>query len=319
MHPGFQRVRAIEHFTTRHAELKNRWSYQTLILLLVRSYFLHFPIDRGKVRLRQWIEPTLRRAGKIPISLDRNTTILVDINEPLQRSIFYHGVYEKEERLFRFLLSEGMTVFDVGANVGLYALLAASRVGIRGQVHAFEPAPDNFLSLEENVRRNHFTNVTVNHAAVSDACTSARLYLSPPGNCGKHSMFPTNKQRDSIEVPCVSIKTYMKKKKLQKVDLLKIDVEGAEMLVLNGTAQLLSSPCSPIVFCEVSDELAAPFGYSSRDAKGLLRSHGYKIYRYGCERLIPVTSDESHYCENLVFVKPEHFDRFAVLRGMIDE
>jgi len=292
------------------------WTVHPLTVRLLRSYFLGFPVQRGKTRLRAWYQSILKQAGQVVVHLEGPITISLDINEPMQRMLFFRGVYHKEEELFRALLETSMTVLDAGANIGLYTLIAAARIGSSGRVHAFEPAPENFLKLQENIQRNRLTNVVANRIALSDKAESTDLYLAPAGNCGKHSLRPIHGYVGKTVVKGISLDEYLKQSGVETVDLVKIDVEGAELMVLRGSNQMLSSGSEPIIFCEASDINAARFGYSSGDLKHHLRGYGYRGFRYERDRLTAVDHEIGHKCENIIFLRENHFARHGILKDI---
>jgi hypothetical protein len=133
---------------------------------LVLGYFRHCPIKSGKGRL-------VRMANRfLVVRLADNVYMRIPGLSHVELAIARDGVFEGETvELFRRLLAPGMTGFDVGANVGLYTLLASKRVGPCGQVHAFEPADHVAAKLLSSVRLNRFNNAIVNRTAASD-CNS---------------------------------------------------------------------------------------------------------------------------------------------------
>lgn len=140
---------------------------------------------------------------------------------------------------------EGMCVLDVGANLGYYTLLAARAVGPSGCVIAFEPEPHNFALLTRNVAENGFTNVRLVQAAASSRAGSMRLHLDE-ANFGAHS-FEAGSVRTpsgrSIEVETVPLDAFAEEaRSFEAGVLVKIDVQGAEALVLEGMTRLLALP-----------------------------------------------------------------------------
>lgn len=140
---------------------------------------------------------------------------------------------------------EGMCVFDVGANIGYYTLLAARAVGPSGRVYAFEPEPHNFELLTRNIAENGFTNVWPVNAAVSNKAGAVRLHLDD-ANFGAHSFeagsVPTPSGR-SVEVETVRLDDFVEQARSFEAGILvKIDVQGAEALVVEGGSRLLALP-----------------------------------------------------------------------------
>jgi FkbM family methyltransferase len=144
------------------------------------------------------------------------------------------GSYEYEKsRAFAQTIGKGNVVFDVGANVGYYTLLAAVLVGEQGRVVAFEPVPHNVCYLKEHLRLNAITNVTVFEAAVADRTGEVSFHQGENrsmGHIAEHGEFC---------VPMVSLDEVVAKGKAPAPHIIKIDVEGAELHVLAGASVIL--------------------------------------------------------------------------------
>jgi len=105
-----------------------------------RIFVRHFPISRGKRRIVDTLAPLYASAGEDICLLPGGASIRVDPREHVQRFIYFFGAYERDSvDWLRKVLRAGMTVLDIGANVGQYLLIAASEVGPTGRVHGFEP------------------------------------------------------------------------------------------------------------------------------------------------------------------------------------
>jgi FkbM family methyltransferase len=205
-----------------------------------------------------------------------------------------------------------MTVFDIGANLGIYTLLAAGPVGASGTVHAFEPVPDLLSYLEESVRRSGAGNVVVNPLAVGDCSEPVPMYLAlKKKHSGWHSLAPSADRPRQIQVQGITLDDYVEARGLDRVDLIKIDIEGGELPAFRGASRLLSRPDAPILQAELCDSHCAHFGYTSRDAKEYLAALGYAGYRAGGDgKWRTVSPDESHRkAENVFFLKPGQLSR----------
>lgn len=163
------------------------------------------------------------------------------------------GLYELEViHALREHLKSGDTCLDVGGHVGYLTILMAGMVGPSGKVISFEPMPDSYGVLEENVRLNHLENVTLERAAVGEGEVvgslvfeaNERLTWTPSA-----SAYGIRGSQESISVPVLSIDRYVKRGGLRP-HLIKIDVEGAELSVLQGARQMLLE-ISPVVIVEV--------------------------------------------------------------------
>jgi FkbM family methyltransferase len=149
------------------------------------------------------------------------------------------GVYDPDSViLLERFLKRGDVVFDVGANIGWHALICAKSVGPEGQVHAFEPEPANFVLLSKSVAENSFQNVRLFEGCVGDVEGEVELKLSDQ-NPAHHSLVWNVGER-SISVPCVRLDDYAERQQVSRIDMMVLDVEGAEPLVLRGAMRLLS-------------------------------------------------------------------------------
>ncbi|HEX9988535.1 MAG TPA: FkbM family methyltransferase [Chloroflexia bacterium] len=183
--------------------------------------------------------------------------------EPLETSII-----ENE-------LKEGDVVLDIGANIGYYTILAARRVGPRGRVFAFEPDPRNFALLQKNLRANGCTNVHVERKAVSDCTGTINLYLNEL-NKGDHTIYDVG-GRQSVEVGAVRLDDYFSKYG-GKIDLIKIDVQGAEGKVLLGMRGLLERNKQVRIITEFWPHRLEECGTPSEEFIGGLMAHGFTLY-----------------------------------------
>jgi FkbM family methyltransferase len=184
----------------------------------------------------------------------------LDLSDPLSREWYYWG-YKHYERsvvsVWSHLLSDAISVFDVGANIGFYTLLAAARLSGRGEVHAFEPNPRVFSHLARNAQHNSLMNLHLVGTAVCDFDGEASFYLPRNGAWANGSMIEGfTEQLEPLSLKTSHIDTYCSKAGIRRIDLIKIDAEGAELKVLKGMGSLLQN-WKPDVICEVLEGYAA--------------------------------------------------------------
>jgi FkbM family methyltransferase len=141
-------------------------------------------------------------------------------------------------------VKKGMTFVDVGACVGYYSLIAAKLVGADGKVFAFEPEPLNFEWLIRNISINGFKNILPIRKAVSDKNGLIELYLDKD-NIGGHSI--VRNRGESILVEAVALDNFFKD---QTPDVVKIDIEGGEILALRGMEQIIKRSKELSLFVE---------------------------------------------------------------------
>jgi FkbM family methyltransferase len=197
--------------------------------------------------------------------------------------IYYQGYSEREtaDFMMRFL-RPGMTLIDIGAHIGEYTLLAAHAVGESGQVHGFEPQPGIFPILRDNVQMNRLRNVTLNCKAVSNSIGEVEFEVfSEPSISSIRKQVASASAEQLVKVATISLDVYWSQQDA-KIDLIKVDVEGAEKLVFEGAEGLMSLPAStaPVWLFEYSPSAYAGFGYLASDLLNLLSRHNYQVWQY---------------------------------------
>jgi len=251
-------------------------------LLLLAKKVRQF--DVGPVnRLGRW---TLQNFQNIPLFLPRRSTISFDsIN--LSYSPRYHfypiifsmvtGRYEPFTMdLFKKSIKPTMVILDIGAHIGIYTICAACRLGSEGKVYAFEPDPRNLPFLEANIKKNGFADrVTVIPKAVSSQTTKTSFYLAE--NTGVSSIFGKNdKTKTETHVEMIALDDFLEESVIP--DVIKIDIEGAEFLALEGMKRVISRANSKLVIFIELNPYALSFSGSSCDTLvKLLDDIGFEI------------------------------------------
>jgi FkbM family methyltransferase len=189
-----------------------------------------------------------------------------------------------ESALIERLLQPGMTVIDVGANHGMFSLEAAHLIGEQGIVHAFEPTPSTRKLLVKNLAANRISTVTVLPSALAEHPGMARLRVHKEMS-GLNTLAPVdvtwNRQKlvadQIIEVPVTTLDAHTSEQGLQRVNFLKIDVEGFELSVIRGARGLLSQKRVDLILLEIGDVTCATAGVDPLDLVNELASHGYRL------------------------------------------
>jgi len=186
------------------------------------------------------------------------------------------GVHEPlVTKVFKKEIKNGDVVLDIGAHIGYYTLIAAKLVGENGKVFAFEPEPTNFDLLELNVKANGYNNVTLVQKAVSNKTGKIKLYLSED-NTGDHGIYDSHNGRQSIEIEAIQLDDYFKSYE-GKIDFIKIDIQGAEALAIQGMSSLLRKNRAKII-TEFEPPALKKSGIEPREYLDLLVKHGFKLY-----------------------------------------
>lgn len=182
------------------------------------------------------------------------------------------GAYETIlAKRFAEFVRPGWNVFDLGAHVGFYSLLASRCSGEKGHVVAFEPSPRNVNYLRRHIELNGITNITVIETAVSDGSGIMNFVCTSSHVAGHLSMG----EADGIPVSVIRLDDLYENGKLPPPNVLKIDVEGEEVKVLAGALKVLSL-CRPVIFLSthLSEEIFA-------DCCTFLANLGYMIEEVG--------------------------------------
>ena len=191
--------------------------------------------------------------------------------------LFLGGLYEKyETNLFKRVVSEGMTVVDLGANIGYYTLLLAKLVGRGGKVFAFEPDPDNFSLLLKNVEANGYDNVIPVRKAVSNKTGATKLFLCRE-NKGDHRIYDSHDGRESITVDVTTLDTFFENEQYP-IDLIKCDIQGAEMAALQGMTEIVLKNGSLKILIEFWPKVLQSFGFSPLEFLNKLTKYGFTLY-----------------------------------------
>lgn len=181
-----------------------------------------------------------------------------------------------QRRYAPLVVSPGATVIDIGANIGCFTVLAARNAA---RVIACEPHPDNFAMLQQNIALNRVTNVELLPYAISDKAGKASLYVPDDSTLvGRYSLYP-RRGKHSLEVATTTLEELVHSKGLTKIDLVKIDCEGAEYKILyNASKDLLSRIQQMIVECHRFPN--AP-SLSRSNLESHLCNSGFRVYSDG--------------------------------------
>jgi FkbM family methyltransferase len=252
------------------------------------------------------------------VRIGSHGALACDLKDQVQRQIYF-GVYdEPESRLVRALAPSCEVCLDIGANVGYYTLLMANLVCPGGTVHAFEPIPALADRLAMNVERSELSNVRLNRAAVSARVGHLELFVREGvSNSGWASIVPSATHRNMpLKVPALTIDEYVTSAGLSHVDLIKLDIEGAEPGALAGGSRLLSGHDAPDILCELNPYLLSRAGSSVGDLQRLFSRFGYRLYRIGRSHCAELDGEVEPVFMNVIATK--HPARIAAVLSAIN-
>lgn len=260
---------------------KNSW------LLILRKLGLASSLGGRLTALQAVFRRIFRRSTRTLLvrDFDGDFEMALRLSEHMQRRIFWMGYYNRD--IVSYLdqaLKPGMAVLDIGANIGEISLVAARRVGPKGRVISFEPIDAIADVLERNVVRNKLNNVSVARLALSDAVGVFPVYhhVEDPSddNGGLGTLFGATGEDVIQHVSATTLDEFVKSVDLPGIDLIKIDIEGAELPCLRGGEQTISR-FRPIIIVEVQEKSASAAGYKQIDILSFLAGFGYTFHNIG--------------------------------------
>ncbi len=217
----------------------------------------------------------LRLKIALPITADFSHDPQVRISltpNPIAHNAWLSAAEPIEVEIFKKYISEDAVVFDVGSNVGTHALLAA-KLAREGRVLAFEPGSHAYTALRKNVALNNIKNITIYNAAVSTGDISWNLVQ--PGRSDEQSfLVPASENAPTLAT--VRLDDVMFEHHIQQIDFLKIDVEGAELLVLKSLGERLADVQR--IFFENIPRIMERFNYTQNELYAFLTQYGFTMY-----------------------------------------
>ncbi len=217
------------------------------------------------------------------------------IKKCLALVVSHYGTYEElEAKIMKEKIKVGNIVVDVGANIGLHTLNMAKIVGNTGQVFAFEPDPSNFEILRKNVKINNYQNIILEQKACADKYGRTTLYQSD--HPGMHRVFPQTKQaKGQVQVELTSLDKYFIDSNLaDKINFIKIDVEGLEFSVLKGMKNILKNNKKIKILFEFMPKNTMEAGFTPIELLNYLTSYDFKLFCIdeSTKKLLHVSNNE---------------------------
>lgn len=250
---------------------------------------------RGWERVVRWFAPPEQCAALGRLRVVREGTVfLAQATTPVGWNVLLFGTYEPELRaLFRRLLPEGGIALDVGANVGWHALLLSNLVGPAGRVLAVEPNPSVRERLEENLRANRADNVTILPFALAEEDRRAPFHgpAAELGESGSGHLLadPQAGSHEDFEVEVRRADAVLTEARVERLDLVKIDVEGFEWAVLAGARDSIARH-RPHVFFEYNADYVGRAGGDPVLFEEFFRDLGYRLFEVGRRGELPIPS-----------------------------
>ena len=239
-----------------------------LMYLVARAYCNFFPSHQYK------------------FSLENGIIFEYPLNSAIGRALFAGSFESYELDFLRRFLKKSDVFIDVGANGGLYTVIAAEKIQNNGHIYACEPSQRELELLEHNIKINSLDNVTIIKSVISSEGGTVKFGIAQDG--AMNSLSQTDHPGQKIDhwdnIESTTIDNLIESYQLTKIKLVKIDVEGAEKLVIDGAKELLQSKNSPVILLEASNLNSKSFGFSATQVLQQLVDYGYKIYYFNPEK-----------------------------------
>jgi FkbM family methyltransferase len=256
---------------------------QRQYLLIAGWWYDHWPLSHGGSIFFRLNDKFYALGILKPVQVKLSTGINMELDgrDLVTQTILMNGMWEAQETAFlNNNLKPGDVFVDVGAHVGYYTLLAAKLVGETGKVIAVEPNPPTIVRLEKDIALNPFKNILVQKVACTDKETTLKFFQASLENTGNSSMSQSNaKDSTEITVQGVPLDKIVQDLGIQRVDMVKIDVEGGEMSVLGGMTNIIAT-YHPKFAIELKDDLLKNMGSSLAAAKALFIGNGYTLQAF---------------------------------------
>jgi FkbM family methyltransferase len=269
--------------------------------------------DRIRRKIRN-LQVSYSRKTEYTVKANFGFKIKLNITRDVDKFFFLEHFEPATLNFFSKLISSGNIVIDVGANIGIYTLIASKKLQNSGKVYSFEPSDWAYHRLIENINLNSFKNIVVIKKAVSDYSGKAEFFVCEDDAYNSLGANPIKKVTSKKIVDAITLDEFFEHFKIKKVDIIKIDAEGADFLVLKGGEKLIMTN-SPVIFCEYNRYTKARENFNLNDMLTLLENWKYKIFELDESKLIqfePSTSNgyeliclkENHY-SNLILANPQ--------------
>lgn len=304
--------------------MSERWLRRAVL----GAYGRYAPWHPGKQTLVRWWSRLLRLDGPSLVMTRTwsGSRLLCSMEDGFERRIVHFGTHEhRTERFLHAIFEPGDVFVDIGANIGVFSLLAASRVGPRGRVFALEPVPATFERLQRNLALDAASNVRAFNLAAWSAAAEVAMTcpVDPRLHSGVFHLEP-GEEAGQLRVPAVALdELLLTGQQVDRVNVLKLDIEGAELPALEGARRLLAA-FRPAVLAEVDLRHTRRFDYRPQDLARFMEALGYVPFgleedyrpRHRPRPLRPIVVDDGT-LDNVVFLHPSRPDFARLVAGAL--
>jgi FkbM family methyltransferase len=276
---------------------------------LLLAYLRKFPIDKYKHILTRFVN--LEKQGRfIKYKNGQGVTFNLDLEEYQMKQIFFFDFYEKNTirhvlKLMTKLKTKPVTCIDVGGNIGFYTLtIDKALTNIEHEIHCFEPNPSTIEYLEKNLLENETTSVQMNPIGLSNKEGTFTLRYNLK-NTGTASIYRGDKKGKTVEINVTTLDKYCEERGIGNIDIVKVDIEGAELDFLKGATGIINKSKNLIIIMEIVEENCIAAGYTGEELYKYVVDLGFAAYLpkpwpFGMKKIERLPE---HYHDNIIFMK----------------
>jgi FkbM family methyltransferase len=278
-----------------------------------------WPFHRGQTRWLNIVTRVLgiRAYGYLKKRRVGDYNLLLDPGDPNDLQYYFYKVGAGYSFLMARLLRAGDCVIDIGANVGYFSALCAQRVGSEGRVHAIEASPMLIERLRQCVAEVDDGPIRIHHLAAWKS--SGMISFNVASNSGWSALIEndTFETAAKVQVRAINLDEFVQREEIQRLRVLKLDIEGAEIDALIGAPKLLMRGQVDNILIEVEPNRLKAFGHTGQELADLAKENGYlPVCIIENDVIIPVTEDRripgSSNCDYL-YVREELYKSIADL------
>ncbi len=290
---------------------------KTILRKIARQILQFYPREYGKYSILQrvyfpYLAPKASDTKPVTVTMRDGFSMNLAPTELLQAHLYLFGTYELPTTNFvRRVLKSGNIVVDIGANIGYMTLFCSKYVGSQGKIYALEPEQRNYRALQDNIQINSITNVIPLQLAATAEETTLKLYLASDNHGAHSTIFNESRLTTTFEeIQGKPLDSIALAENITTIDLVKIDVEGAEYEVIQGMDTILKHQ-RPILVIELNHELQHGRGLTVEEFKSSMAERwNYRAFSI-LESGMLVEATQSYGFENGIFLPTEKLSTFA--------
>ncbi len=268
-----------------------RTTIERTFLKAVRFYTFNTPISKGKYRLYQTaLKMCLHKPSQLEAKTQDGRRYSIDLTSGMHETVYFIGEYEPAiTELISAIVKKDDICLDIGANFGWFTvffhlLTKNNNKDKQNQpsVHAFEPNPKVFNELKTNWQlAGEPSNIYLNNVAMGDEIKAVNLHQFDDMPNGYSSLSDMGSEKfQTVSVPMITLNSYLADHKIENVNFIKLDIEGAELMFLRGATKLFEQKTLPFFIIEMALGTTQGFGYLPNDLIEFIRSQAdYTFYK----------------------------------------